>query len=119
MSGFGDTVRSFGLEVSARNQRVFVNVAAAVKDSITDGSNLTGSPGQPVDTGNLKSSWQLTFPTPTEAQISTNVVYAPQIEDGVTWRGTPITFRSSVGGAHSVKLTVLNFDRLVAAEASK
>jgi len=118
MSFTGD-VRSFGLAVTARNQRVFVNTAAAVKDSITDGSSLTGSPGQPVQTGHLKASWQLTFQSQQEALISTNTVYALQIEDGISWRGTPLTLRSAVGGFHSVKLTVLNFDRLVAAEAQK
>jgi hypothetical protein len=119
MSGFGDQVRSFGLTVTTRNQRVFVNTAAAVQNSITNGSPITGSPGQPVQTGHLKASWQLTFPSQQEALISTNTVYAPQIEDGISWRGTPLTLRSAVGGFHSVKLTVLNFDRLVAAEAQK
>jgi hypothetical protein len=113
MSDFDAQVRSFALAVPAYSRRVFVNSAAAVKDSITNGSAITGSPGQPVDTGVLRASWQLNFEDANTASISTNVVYAPQIEDGISWRGKPLTLRSAVGGFHSVKTTVLNFMRLV------
>jgi hypothetical protein len=119
---FGDEVRSFAVAVQARNRRVFVNTASAVKDSITDGSNITGAPGQPVKSGVLKGSWILEFLSPTEARISSGgaaSAYNWQIEDGISWRGQPLTLRSAVGGFHSVKLTVLNFDRLVAVEAGR
>jgi hypothetical protein len=119
MSDFDAQVRSFALAVPAYSRRVFVNTAVAVKDSITDGSAITGAPGQPVDTGVLRASWQLTFDDAQTASISTYVVYAPQIEDGVSWRGLPLTLRSAVGGWHSVKMTVLNFPRLAAAVASR
>jgi hypothetical protein len=50
-----------------------------------------------VDTGALRNSWQLQFESPTAALISTNVEYAPIIEDNV--RG--VTFKNH--GPHSVR----------------
>jgi hypothetical protein len=117
---FSDQVRSFALKVDGQARDVFVGTVAAAAASITDGSALTGAPGQPVDTGALKASWQTVFETPTSAVIGTNLVYAPLIEDGISGKtGQPLTLRSQVGGFHSVALTVLNFDRIVADEAAK
>jgi hypothetical protein len=114
MSFSGDLLR-FRLKTEKRANAVFVNVAALTKASITDGSPVTASPGQPVDTGFLKNSWQLTFPAPNVAEIVTNCEYARAIEDNT--RGA--TLRSKVGGFHSVKYTVAGFSRLVeAANAS-
>ena len=118
MSFTGDLLR-FNLKVNARARTVFTNVAAATKFSVTDGSAITGAPGQPVDTGNLKGSWQLTFPGPWRADImatgvapdGTPVGYASVIEHNL--RGA--TLRSAVGGHHSVALTVAGFPRLVEA----
>lgn len=112
---FASEVAAFAAKAKAREQALFVNVASAVKGSIVDGSAVTGAPGQPVDTGNLKDSWQLTFDDPNTAVISTGVVYAPVIEDNL--RGA--TLRSRVGGFHSVRLTVGGFERLVADELTK
>ncbi len=110
---FSDDLNRFGLKVQTNSRAVFVNVASAAKDSITDGDPRTGSPGSPVDTGNLKNSWQLTFESPSIALISTNVEYAPYVEDNI--RG--VTFR--VGGPHGVKLTAQNLDRIVEDETRK
>jgi hypothetical protein len=112
---FADDIKAFTAKLKARNQAVFVNTASAVKGSITDGSSVTASPGQPVDTGTLKASWHLTFESPTSALISTNVKYAPVIEDNV--RGA--TLRSAVGGFHSVRYTIGGFERLVAVEVRR
>jgi len=117
--GFSDDLRAFSLKVDTVARDVFVNTVTATAESITDGSALTGSPGQPVDTGALKASWQTVFESPVSAVVGTNMVYAPLIEDGISRHGTPIQFKSAVGGAHSVALTVLNFDRIVANEAAK
>lgn len=124
MTAFAEQVRQFGLRVHARTQDAFVAIAQATKDSIVQGSPVTGAPGQPVDTGALKASWILAFPNPMEATITTGLVYAPFIEDGIAplqgkgnVTGTTqrrLTLRSAVGGFHSVKQTVANFDRLVA-----
>ncbi len=113
MSDFGSQIGAWVLKTERVTQAVFVNVASRVKSSITDGDPLTGAPGSPVDTGALKASWQLTFESPTLALVSTNIEYAPIIEDNV--RGA--NFR--VGGPHGVKLTALGFDRIVEDEARK
>jgi hypothetical protein len=105
---FASDLARFQRTVEARSQAVFVGVAAEAKTSIVEGSAITGAPGQPVATGNLRTSWILDFLTATRARISTNVSYAPVIEDNA--RG--VTFRNH--GPHSVKLTIAGFDRLVA-----
>jgi len=106
---FADDLQRFAAKTQGKSNALFINVAKDVKASIVDGSAVTGAPGQPVDTGNLKASWQLTFEAKHSALISTNVAYAPVIEDNI--RGAKL--RSQVGGFHSVKLTVGAFDRIV------
>lgn len=118
MSAFAEQLHAFTLKVEARNQAIFVNTVSAVKSSITDGSPLTGAPGQPVDTGALKNSWQMAFNSATQATISTNIKYAPVIEEGIGRYG-PLTLRSQVGGFGSVKLTRAGFNHLVADETQK
>lgn len=118
MSAFTDSLRSFTLKCEARNQAIFVNTVSAVKSSITDGSPLTGSPGQPVRSGTLKNSWQASFDSATSATISTNIVYAEPIEEGVGPYG-PLVLRSATGGFHSVRLTRAGFDHIVSDEAKK
>jgi len=125
MSSFKEQMNAAALKVETKSNAVFVRTVELLRDSIVDGSPLTGSPGQPVDTGELKNSWHTTLPTPTSAIVGTNVVYAPMIEDGIRdigeRRGNAtgstqqrLTLRSEVGGFHSVKLSVAGFDRLVA-----
>ena len=111
MATFVAGLQRFRVKVDNRARAVFTNVASAAKFSVTDGSGITASPGQPVDTGNLKASWQLTFPDPWRAEITTACEYARSIEYNL--RGA--TLRSQVGGFHSVALTVGGFRRLVAA----
>ena len=126
---FSDDLFRFAAKADARGRAVFLNTASAVKDSITDGSAVTGSPGQPVGQygpgyhkgkvgGTLKASWQLWFDTPETAVIATDTIYAPPIEDGIGKYG-PLTLRSTVGGFHSVKMTVAGFERIVDAELKK
>lgn len=113
---FERDLAAFAAKTEAKRRAVFVNTVSAVKDSIVNGSSVTGAPGQPVQTANLKDSWDHEFAAGGEAAtIFTNVEYAPVIEDNV--RGA--TLRSQVGGFHSVKLTVAGFDRLVQGEAEK
>lgn len=114
---FAKQLDAFFAKTKYKTQAIFINSAVAVKDSIQNGSPVTGAPGQPVVTGNLKDSWQLTFASPTVADITTNVEYAPTIEYNTRGakipRGLP---GSTVGGAHSVALTVAGFERLVEIE---
>lgn len=97
----------------ARQRAVFVNTASHAYESIVNGSAITGAPGQPVDTGFLRASWQLVFVDKDTARISTSCAYAPFVEDNV--RG--VTFKNH--GPHSVKLTRAGFGRIVAYEHAK
>jgi hypothetical protein len=116
MSSFADDLNAFTVKLEAQHAAIFSQVVDAVHDSIVNGSPVTAAPGQPVDTGDLKSSWIKSFDSPTSAEITTNVVYAPSIEDGVSYAHgeKPLTQHSPVGGFHSVALTVAGFDLLVA-----
>lgn len=91
---------------------IFTQTALGVHDSIVFGSAVTKAPGQPVDTGYLRSSWVPNFTSAYTFETSTVAEYAPAIEAGVGPHG-PMTLRSAVGGFHSVELTRTNFDRLV------
>jgi hypothetical protein len=112
MTSFRDQMRAeTALRINAFGE-TFVRAVQLTTESIVEGSPITGAPGQPVRTGNLKASWQTSFESPLSARISTNVEYALPIEEGVGRFG-PLTLRSAVGGFGSVKLTVANFDRVV------
>ena len=109
---FERDLESFTSKVERLTKDAFVDATVEVRRSIVEGSTLTGAPGQPVDTGALKASFVDNFTGPTSWQITTNMEYAPPIEDGVGRFG-PITLRSSVGGFHSVALTVAGWQRIV------
>ena len=115
---FLDDLRAFAVKVERVTDDTFVRTVEMTRDSIVEGSALTGAPGQPVKTGNLKGSWQTEFESKDIAVISTNVEYAEAIEDGVGRFG-PLTLRSAVGGWHSVKQTIANHDRIVEAAVAE
>jgi hypothetical protein len=135
---YGTDISRWAEKVRARTQSVVTAAALLTHESIVAGSGVTGAPGQPVDTGYLRSSFIVAFdaepsyPTPLpsrsgrtdaaapapappqgnvgktySASITTNVAYAPLIEEGV--RAT----RSAVGGPGSVKLTRAAWSRIV------
>lgn len=125
--GFRDDVHAFAIEVEAADKAIFVETAVLAHESIVNGSPLTGSPGQPVDTGALKASWHLELGED-EASITTPIAYAPIIEDGLrsaydpsgdapprprTKGGVRTHIKSTVGGHQSVALTVAGIDRLI------
>lgn len=129
---FSDDVKRFTETVKVRCAAHFQNVAVAMHASIVEGSPNTGAPGQPVSTGNLKNSWQITFESPTAAEITTNVSYAGVIEDDLKTSfeaegqdapprapGAPPPPKSVVGGHHSVKMTRAAIQRIVDDEARK
>jgi hypothetical protein len=129
---FESDIQRFLAKVEARRHALFLNVASHTLESIKGGDPLTGAPGQPVDTGFLLNSWQLTDESATVKRISTNVAYAPVIEENARAaydpRGRPRPkekggnrphIRSTVGGHHSVKMTRVNFDRIVGDELEK
>lgn len=126
---FAAQVEAFRDKVDQRRRDLFVNTVSAVKGSITDGSPITGAPGQPVDLGALKGSWQDQTIEDFLAQVVTNQEYAEAIEegqqkpytraDGTTVTPRAMTPRSQVGGFHSVKQTRANYEMLVEDEARK
>ena len=109
---FMDEVRQFQIKAEQRARDIHNGIADLAYSSIVEGSPVTGAPGQPVDTGNLKASWQNTVEGPLTRLLSTNVIYAPIIEDG-SRAGRALTLRSKVGGFHSVKLTIAAWPRIV------
>jgi len=110
--GFADDVRAFNRKIETQERDIFTGVVDLAHESIVEGSQVTGAPGQPVDTGALKASWIKDYPSKSEAVISTNLEYAPYIEDGGNDRGE-FTLRSEVGGFHSLALTLAGFDKIV------
>ena len=96
-------------KVQVRHRQVFGGLAGELGRSIRDGSELTGAPGQPRKTSNLYFSWIDRFTAPFRWEIAPNVEYAPYVEENV--RG--VRFRN--GGPHSVKLTILGANRVLAA----
>ncbi|MBA3890491.1 MAG: hypothetical protein H0X64_08165 [Gemmatimonadaceae bacterium] len=125
MGRFGAELREHVVKVKATTGRIFVGSAALALESIQVGSPVTGSPGQPVGQygpgyhegevgGELKTSWNMTFESPTIAAIQTNVAHAPSNEDGIARPGGgAYNQRSTVGGRHSVALTVAGWDNIV------
>lgn len=117
--GFSGQLKAFADQAKLRHQAVFVGTVTEIERSIMDGSEITGAPGQPVQTGNLRGSFAPPiFETPTLARVATNVVYAPEIEEGAR-NGNPLTLRSEVGGFHSVALTIAGFPAIVEHEAER
>lgn len=116
---FDADIKRFALKLERIGDGLLPAVAATAHDSIVNGSPLTGAPGQPVDTGNLKASWQLAFPTPGVAEITTKSVYAIPNETGITDDGRPYLLRSPVGGRQSVALTFIGMPRIVEHEARR
>jgi len=109
---FQADLAAFQLKVLHRQRLIHAEVSNELRRSVVRGSGLTGSPGQPVQTGNLAGSWNLTFPEVLLSELLTNVVYAPPIEEGMG-KGGKLTLRSQVGGFHSVKLTRAGFPNIV------
>ena len=114
----GNDLTAFRTLVVRRQAAIVADSALTVHRSVQEGSPITGAPGQPVDTGALRASWQIQFESPYTALVSTNLDYAPAIEDGVGPFG-PMTQRSLVGGYHSVKLTIAGWQRVVDATVAK
>lgn len=117
MASFADDINRFKTRLVFKTKAAYVGTASAMHASIKGNSAgtpdpVTGAPGQPVDTGNLKSSWILAI-GPNEAVISTNAAYAEAIETGVGPHG-PLTLRSTLGGFHSVQQTIAGASALQA-----
>lgn len=106
---FSQDLVAFARLVEQRERDVFVRTTQEVARSVVEGSEVTGAPGSPVDTGALRGSWVGEFVSDHEWHLTTNVEYAPFVEDNVG----NVTFK--VGGPHGVKLTIAGFERIVEA----
>lgn len=142
---FGEDLRAFRDTVVGRSRATFLGSVNAVHGSIREGSEISGAPGQPIDTSDLFNSWQETYPEDWVGQTATNLEYAETIEHGqqqpyvtspaervieetgqvISVEGGtqvtpgPMTVRSKVGGFHSVKLTRAAWPRLLEDVVSK
>jgi hypothetical protein len=61
VGAFADKITAASLEFEAKTKTVFTAVVAELYRSVVFGSELTGAPGQPVDTGYLRASWLVSF----------------------------------------------------------
>lgn len=106
--GFADSLTGFARMAQQRVRDVHTITLLEAHRSIQSGSEITGAAGQPVDEGNLFRSWVAEHESPTVGTVSSNVEYAPVIEDNP--RG--VMFKNH--GPHSVKQTVAGFPAIVA-----
>ena len=109
---FGKDLKNFVVTMDRDIRSTFADAATEAHESILVGSPVSGSEGTPVDTGVLRDSIHIEFTSPYTARISTNVAYAPAIEEGIGKHGA-LTLRSSVGGWHAWKRTIAAWDRFV------
>ena len=105
---FIDDIHRYQRRRDERFRNIFVACTELIQESITNGSRVTGAPGQPVDTGALRGSWSPRFVGRWAWRTSTKLVYAPVIERGNYKQ------KSEVGGPHSFELTRVAWERIVA-----
>ena len=118
---FGDDVKRFTVRLDAVTRELHAQVCEEAFVSVVDGSPITGSEGQRVDTGFLKSSWRNLPLGPYTNLIGTPVAYAPLFE-GLPYDpagvGRPAEFKSrgpATGGRRgdSVLLPRRGWQRIV------
>lgn len=141
-AGFSAALQAmFAFGKPEEQERLVEACAEAVYQSIVYGSPITNSPGQPVDTGELRDSWKVQKQSRVRYKVFTTVPYARAIEHNwrkisraqfkaaaakmnikrltkrakatIRKRFSGINFRGR-GGAHSVALTAQHFSPLVA-----
>ena len=98
-------------KVRQRLKKVVDASADEIQKSITVGSGITGAPGSPVDTGELRGAWLAEYLSFWHWRTTNDKPYARFIEEGQYIQ------RSEVGGPHSVKLTRAALPRLLEAKA--
>ena len=113
-AAFEAQIARFTAKVDGRIEKLHLRCSELLNESVVEGSSITGAPGQPVQKGQLRGSFQLTFPKRLFSSLLTKLVYAPGIELGKDMRsGKTLSLRSAVGGFHSVKLTRAGWNKLV------
>jgi hypothetical protein len=112
---FSNDLRRIALRIEPRTRDVYAHAVNLVSESIVFGSDLTGAPGQPVDTDEERSSWQTVHESDVSAVVGTNLDYSLPIEDGVGPHGPRVYgAKNGIGGSHSVALTEAGFPAIVA-----
>jgi len=128
-SAFEAQIHAFEAKVDDRLRRVVNECAIEIQRSVVEGSEITGAPGQPVDTGFLRSTWIPRFLEAWRWLTSTNAAYARAQEEDLRSAydpqgvdrpkglerqgGTNRKGPSTVGGHHSVKMTRAGWQRIV------
>lgn len=105
-------ITAFNTSARQKVARTFAIATEEVQRSLVEGSEITGSQGQPVDEFVLRPSFIPEFLTPSTWQITTDKLYAKFIEQGGNSFG-PFTLRSKVGGFHSKELTRTGWPAIV------
>lgn len=77
---FGVSISKFVHGTRTKITRLQQQCTKEVLKSIVSGSDITGSQGQPVDTGFLQKSWTITTQGASRSLVSSDVAYAPAIE---------------------------------------
>lgn len=103
-----------------REAGLFRRVANHVEKSMRYGSPVTGAPGQPVRTGNLRDRSFFRVGSVKERDMGFGfrlsiAPYAPIYEDNLMG----YTIRSKVGGYHSIKITRVNYRLIVGYELAR
>ena len=116
---FASDLPAFAQTVEQRSRDVFVDCTVELTRSMADGSELTGAPGQPVDTSAVKQDWANngTFEGPWQWATGTNKDYGVVIEYDLPVGASGKKFSevqvSEVGGTGSRAATVANWDKVV------
>lgn len=106
-STFAQDLIAFSEKCDQRYKDVFLACTVEVQRSVVEGSEITGAPGQPIDTGNLRASFIGEHLPDGAWQLTTNVEYAPFVEENVN----DVQFKNH--GAHSIALTRAGYQRIV------
>lgn len=110
-AAFQASLMRFTRTLELREQAVFDGALELMFESIVHGSPLTGAPGQPVRTGQLRDSWEIVHLSPTVAKVVSRLGYAWPVEHNAWGDGEATVFRNH--GPHSVKRTRAGFARIV------
>lgn len=104
---FAAYLERYGQSLSEINTAVLDEATALALSSIVEGSALSGAPGQPVDTAELRDSWTAVAEGPATRLIKSDAVHAIAVE--YNWGG--VQYQNH--GPHSRALTVHAFPRIL------
>lgn len=115
---FSADLKAFAAKVEGRQREIFVRSTQEITRSMAEGSELTGAPGQPVDTAALRTDWATNgaFTEQWVWETGTNKDYAEAIEYDLPVNGgakfSEIQ-KSPVGGTHSRAATIAGWQNIV------